>query len=252
MTVKLSALRRLLHSLRFTLLHPQFLAFRLERYRYRKAAGCCSGKVLDIGSGRQPLRILLGAEIDYISLDHPQTATWYEAKPAVYADASILPFLDQSFDTVVCLEVLEHLRHPATALREAARVLRPEGRLIVSTPFMYPIHDAPMDFRRWTEYGIRELAGSVGMDAEILQPLGSPVETATLQFNLGWLVQAVNAPFIVALPMFALSLILVPVMNLIGLMSGLLPRTRQGTPMAIGYMWVLRRSSMSPITKPVE
>lgn len=54
------------------------------------------------------------------------------------ADALSLPFADQSFDIVICSEVLEHIPQYATALNEIARVLRPGGRLAVSVPRYWP------------------------------------------------------------------------------------------------------------------
>jgi ubiquinone/menaquinone biosynthesis C-methylase UbiE len=52
----------------------------------------------------------------------------------VIEDAAALPFADASFDVVVCFEILEHLVAPREAAKEAMRVLRPGGRLLVSVP----------------------------------------------------------------------------------------------------------------------
>ena len=52
--------------------------------------------------------------------------------------------------------------HPAAMLAEIHRVLRPGGRLFFSMPFLYPIHDAPHDYQRWTRYGLRRSLADAG------------------------------------------------------------------------------------------
>src|SRR5687767_15064349 len=73
------------------------------------------------------------------------------------ADAHMLPFLDGSFDVVLCTEVLEHLPEPQRAIDEMYRVLQPGGQLLLTTRFLFPIHDAPHDYFRYTKYGLRYL-----------------------------------------------------------------------------------------------
>jgi SAM-dependent methyltransferase len=72
----------------------------------------------------------------------------------VVADAYHLPFCDEAFDGIICTEVLEHLAHPHVAIGEMQRVLRPGGKLILSTRFIYPEHDTPHDYFRYTRYGL--------------------------------------------------------------------------------------------------
>jgi SAM-dependent methyltransferase len=52
-----------------------------------------------------------------------------------------LPYDDASFDTVVCVEGLEHIENPANAIREFARLLKPDGTLIVSVPNIMNIEE---------------------------------------------------------------------------------------------------------------
>lgn len=67
------------------------------------------------------------------------------------------PFSDNEFETILCLSVLEHLEHPSKAIAEMKRILKPGGKILVSVPFMFPIHDAPGDFWRFTKFGLRSL-----------------------------------------------------------------------------------------------
>ena len=79
------------------------------------------------------------------------------ARPAVAADAHRLPFADHTFDVVVANNVLEHLREPSVGIAEMRRVLKDGGRLFYTVPFLYPVHEAPHDFTRFTQFGLRQL-----------------------------------------------------------------------------------------------
>jgi SAM-dependent methyltransferase len=75
----------------------------------------------------------------------------------VVGDAHTLPFKDSEFENILCTEVLEHLHTPERAIAEMKRVLKPNGTLLLSTRFVFPIHDAPGDYFRYTKYGLRHL-----------------------------------------------------------------------------------------------
>ena len=75
----------------------------------------------------------------------------------VVADAHKLPFKDEKFEIILCTEVLEHLHSPRVAISEMYRVLKKGGLLILTTRFIFPIHDAPNDYYRFTKYGLKHL-----------------------------------------------------------------------------------------------
>jgi len=106
-------------------------------------------KTLDIGSGSS-------LHADYfpnsLGLDIARSRN-----PDIIGDAHSLPFRDGSFDCILCTEVLEHLREPQKAINEMRRVLRDGGKLILTTRFIFPLHDTPDDFYRFTKYGLRYL-----------------------------------------------------------------------------------------------
>ena len=80
----------------------------------------------------------------------------------IVADATDLPCGDASFDVVVCSELLEHVRSPVDVLQEALRILKPGGRLIACSPFLYHIHADPDDYGRYTDRYWQMVLGELG------------------------------------------------------------------------------------------
>jgi len=63
-----------------------------------------------------------------------------------------IPLETNSVDTVICTDVLEHISKPEHLFSEMARILKPDGNLILTVPFMYWIHNSPYDYHRYTKY----------------------------------------------------------------------------------------------------
>ncbi len=84
----------------------------------------------------------------------------------VAADAERLPFLSGLFQRVECDAVLEHVRHPEMVMREIERVLAPGGFAHIVTPFCHPFHEYPIDCRRFTPEGLKQMAGGLRVVAE--------------------------------------------------------------------------------------
>ena len=74
--------------------------------------------------------------------------------PDLLGDICDYNFQPSSFDTVVMSEVLEHLHSPKQGVSNVYKTLKPSGVLILSTPFILPIHDQPHDYFRFTRYGL--------------------------------------------------------------------------------------------------
>lgn len=174
----MASIRNLARLVRRTPVHPQWL---LGPRRVPTGITEATGVVLDIGAADRWIRSHLSQDATYVALDYPATGDrFYEARPDVFADAARLPFSDSSVDSVICLEVIEHLYDPASALAEIRRVLKPGGRAWVSIPFMYPIHNEPYDFQRFTEHGLRREANRAGLDVASLERSGNAVRTGGL------------------------------------------------------------------------
>jgi len=125
------------------------------------------GAILDVGCGIKPYEPLLSAQGDrWLGSDNPPTmqASYGHLTLAdVFADCQKLPFSDSVFDTVICTQVLEHVSEPQWLVREIARVMRPGGILLLTAPMLWPLHEEPYDFYRYTRHGLRKLMNAAGL-----------------------------------------------------------------------------------------
>jgi SAM-dependent methyltransferase len=128
------------------------------------------GRLLDLGCGNQPYREWYG--------NHTERSIAIDAFVSNALDvtglADRLPFKDASFDVVLATEVLEHVADADAAVGEIRRVLAPGGHAVVTVPFLYPTHEAPYDFRRFTHFGLVELLERQGLEVTALDAKGGP------------------------------------------------------------------------------
>lgn len=115
-----------------------------------------AGRLLDIG----PSKLYESAK-DYfhqcqiLTLDIDPTSEADYIADLTEDTSHIIP--EDYFDFVVCTEVLEHTTNPFNAVREIRRILKKGGKVIVSTPFDFQVHDPRPDCWRFTEDGLRVL-----------------------------------------------------------------------------------------------
>jgi len=104
---------------------------------------------LDIGSRNQIYRPLFpnATSIDIV----------FDKNLDLIGDIHFLPFKEASYSIVLCTEVLEHCLYPKLAIDEMYRVLKYGGKLILTTRFIFPIHEAPNDYYRFTRYALKKL-----------------------------------------------------------------------------------------------
>ncbi len=117
-----------------------------------------TGDVLSVGSSRDGDKE--GARYrDYFA--HAKSYTTSDCEPSYGCDLVLdlrhADAPDASYDAVFCSGVLEHIDDVHAAVREVWRLLRPGGWFVVGVPFMQGVHRAPMDFWRFTEFGLRWL-----------------------------------------------------------------------------------------------
>lgn len=119
-----------------------------------------SGKTLDLGAGLAKYRQIIKKKAsEYITFD------MVEGKQIdVVGDVLDLSFKDNSFDTVISTQVLEHVEKPWVMVKEIQRVLKKGGFCILTAPFLIPYHPDPHDYFRYTPEGLNSLFKNQGFE----------------------------------------------------------------------------------------
>ena len=118
---------------------------------YKKVFSHCNYKAIDLAVGESRWNY---AGLDYIGSLHE------------------MPIDDETFDAVLCTQVLEHLEWPRESVKEMHRVLKPGGRLYMTVPMAQDEHQVPYDFFRYTSYGIESICRRAGFQEVKITPFG--------------------------------------------------------------------------------
>lgn len=119
-----------------------------------------SGKLIDVGCGEMPYKDLIASRVSqYDTFDVEERTDGV----TFVGDIQNMEMIDDnSYDSAVCFDVLEHVQYPAKALSEIFRILKPKAHLILSVPHLSRLHEEPHDYLRYTKYGIRLLLEDAG------------------------------------------------------------------------------------------
>ncbi len=143
----------------------------LDLMREAAAAQPEGARVLDAGAGTAPYRELF-AHCDYATADWEASMHEGARTADIVASLDALPVPDASFDAVLNTQVLEHVTDPVKVASELHRVLVPGGRLWLTAPLLWPLHEEPYDFWRFTSHGLRQVLEQAGFRVERLEPRG--------------------------------------------------------------------------------
>ncbi len=164
-------------------LNPFYHA-RRELFRtVKQLAPQLGGKILDVGCGNKPYMDLFSGD-DYVGLEIDTPANRANKRADYFYAGEVFPFPDQSFDSILCNQVLEHVFTPDLFLGEIFRVLKPGGQLLLTVPFVWDEHEQPWDYARYTSFGLKSLLEKNGLDV---------VEQYKLNADIRVLFQLVNA-----------------------------------------------------------
>ncbi len=127
------------------------------------------GKVLDLGGTKDAVyhRMINGSGTFLVGNISPAS------NPDILFDAQKpFPLENESFDNIVCLNVLEHVYDYKPLLTESYRVLKSSGSMVASTPFMYRLHGSPDDFFRYTPSALKKAFTDAGFREVVVTNLG--------------------------------------------------------------------------------
>lgn len=150
------------------------------------------GVVIDLGCGYAPFSATLPKTVvQYDTLDTVPLPRG--PKLTFISDIQNMQEVPSAhYDGALCLEVLEHVPDPLSALREIHRILKPNGTLILTVPHLSRLHDEPHDYYRYTVHGIHyilECAGFEVLKVErkggLFSFLGHQISTLLLTFTWG-------------------------------------------------------------------
>jgi SAM-dependent methyltransferase len=166
-----------------------FIESRLEKYT------CNNYVVADIGCGEQPMRKhieSLGGQ--YVGIDVTQNS---KNNVSIISSITNIPLPENSLDVILCSEVLEHVSNTNEALKELSRLIKKNGKIIVTTPFFYPLHEEPNDFIRLTPYQLKEISSKVNLEVIEIYQTGNELEVlATVWDNMWYRMTLNNSNFV--------------------------------------------------------
>lgn len=129
------------------------------------------GDLLDYGCGAQPYRHLFEGKCNrYVGAD--VAPAYGISLDLLFTPGQPLPLDDESFDTIISTQTLEHVQDVDLYMRECKRLLRPGGHLILSVPMQWRMHEQPYDYWRFTRHGVQALLAGVGLQTCNLSPCG--------------------------------------------------------------------------------
>ncbi len=114
----------------------------MERHRNRLAAEHARGKVLDLGCGPSPILAYLDPDQPYVGVDSKRELIERLQSSAGRADArfycadvdDFLNEMEETFDTILMIALIEHLEDPEDILKRASRLMEDDGSLVITTP----------------------------------------------------------------------------------------------------------------------
>lgn len=128
-------------------------------------------KILDVGGKKTKKRGVFNLEhfsnnVDYLNIDS-------STSPDFCADASNIPVEDCTYDGVICMETIEHLRQPEAVFKEVHRVLKSNGTFALTAPFLFHLHSDPSDYGRYTSDWYIDRLSSSGFRVVSLKKQGN-------------------------------------------------------------------------------
>lgn len=147
-----------------------------------------TGRVIDLGGHKGSSYFsLLNTEqpVEVANFDGMESGIHKTSSGAdhVFDFEKTFPFIDASFDTILCINVMEHIYNFKNLVTESARILKQNGVMYVSVPFFFNIHGSPNDYFRYTKSALERLFADAGFQV-VVNELGDGPCSAVFQ-NFG-------------------------------------------------------------------
>jgi SAM-dependent methyltransferase len=124
------------------------------------------GKLLDIGCGEKPYKDIFNDLVsEYMGMD--------KSFGDIKGSALKIPVKNETFDTVLSTQVLEHVSDPQKMMDEIHRVLKKGGHAILTMPLFWCLHEEPEDYFRFTKYALKKLSKSANLDIVYIRDRGN-------------------------------------------------------------------------------
>ncbi len=195
------------------------------------------GKILDVGCGKKPYRLFFDCKsytgIDIENPGHPH----HNEEIDVFYDGKNIPFPDQEFDIILSFEVFEHVEQLDELITELNRVLKINGSLIITAPFIWDEHELPHDYRRFTNTGLCKELEKHNFEIIESHKMGNSLLTLIQLMNL----QAYNISCYSRYFLFGVTLLFIAPFTLIGLLINFLLPTEQDPKLYFGSCVVARK-----------
>ncbi len=217
-------------------INPFFLGRSAMFINVKKLSNYVSGKTLDVGSGSKPYISLFSKVTTYIGMDIEQSGHKHQREYIdVFYDGETFPFEENSFDSLVFFEVLEHVFNPDTFFKQISKVVKPGGHCLVTIPFIWGEHEQPYDFARYSSFGLKHIFDVHGFEIIkhkkyltdfrlIFLLINSYFHTTFKKYLPGYFAWAFIVPFTI-------------VNNFLGLISYILPKNND---LYFGNIYVLK------------
>lgn len=145
--------------------NPFYLMRKKLYLNIKELAPLLKGSVLDFGCGSKPYQELFTNCTEYIGVDIEQSGhSHLEESIDYYYDGKVLPFKNGSFDNVFSSEVIEHIDNLDEILDEINRVLKANGKFMLTTPFVWNENEVPFDYARYNSYGLEKILNRHGFN----------------------------------------------------------------------------------------
>ena len=198
-------------------------------------------RILDVGAGHGDFADIFSGR-SYFSLD----IVPYPEVDLVADLGEVNPFKTNSIDSVVLMNVLEHVFESRGLLRSISRIVKPSGSVIITVPFLLKVHQAPFDFHRYTPYAIEKMADEAGLSVESLQGYYDPQYLLNESLGNVWQYSIASQFALQRTMAKGLVYVIQRLVNALGRVTrkGFIDSyTSQSNPAPVGYLVVLRKKA---------